>query len=76
VTSDRSDGAGSPQAAAGGHVPSPIDRRQGLCHACSHARIIRSDRGSSFLLCGLARTDARFLKYPPQPVVECAGFRR
>lgn len=46
-----------------------------LCHRCVHVRRIESDRGSVFLQCGLARTDLRFKKYPPQPVHRCAGFR-
>ena len=46
-----------------------------LCQRCVHVRRIESDRGSVFLQCGLARTDLRFKKYPPQPVHRCAGFR-
>jgi hypothetical protein len=32
-------------------------------------------RGSVFLLCKLSRTDKTFPKYPPVPVVKCAGFK-
>jgi len=46
----------------------------GLCAACAHARPIVSGRGSTFWLCGLSATDARFPKYPRLPVVRCAGF--
>ena len=48
----------------------------GLCGECSHARTIRSERGSVFVLCELARSDPRFPRYPPQPVVRCPGFER
>jgi hypothetical protein len=45
----------------------------GLCHACRHARVVRSERGSEFTLCRLSRTDPRFPKYPRLPVVACEG---
>ena len=48
----------------------------GLCSDCQHARIIRSDRGSIFYLCGLSATDARFPKYPRLPVLNCAGYTK
>ena len=46
----------------------------GLCARCTHALVIRNDRGSRFYLCRLSATDARFPKYPPLPVRLCAGF--
>jgi hypothetical protein len=46
----------------------------GLCVSCLHARRIHSAKGSTFLLCGRSATDARFPKYPPLPVVRCAGY--
>jgi hypothetical protein len=46
----------------------------GLCARCANAREITSARGSSFVLCGLSRTDGRFAKYPRLPVVACVGF--
>ena len=45
----------------------------GLCPGCAHVRVIESATGSRFLMCGLAKLDERFAKYPPQPVVRCAG---
>jgi len=36
--------------------------------------VITNDRGSRFLRCGLAASDPRYAKYPPQPVVRCPGF--
>jgi hypothetical protein len=47
----------------------------GLCGACAHARVIRSDRGSIFYLCQLSFEDPRFPKYPRLPVLECSGYR-
>jgi hypothetical protein len=37
-------------------------------------REIISPKGSRFLLCGLSKSDARFPKYPPQPLLRCAGY--
>ncbi|HTF90231.1 MAG TPA: hypothetical protein VK843_17580 [Planctomycetota bacterium] len=48
----------------------------GLCSECRHARTIRSDKGSVFVLCGKAKDDPRFPRYPPQPVARCTGFER
>lgn len=49
-------------------------RAAGLCPRCRAARRIESARGSVFLLCERSREDPRFPRYPPQPVVACAGF--
>jgi hypothetical protein len=46
----------------------------GLCANCEHARVIQSAKGSSFLLCELSQTDARFPKYPRLPVLTCSGY--
>jgi len=48
----------------------------GLCPGCRHVRVVRSGKGSIFLLCGLSHEDEAFAKYPPQPVVSCPGFAR
>lgn len=48
--------------------------RDSLCERCRHLREVISGKGSRFLLCGLSLTDRRLPKYPPQPVVECAGY--
>jgi hypothetical protein len=54
----------------------PIEmRRVGLCASCRHARRIVSQRGSQFWLCGRAATDPRYRKYPPLPVLGCAGHQ-
>jgi hypothetical protein len=47
--------------------------RVGLCADCRHARRIVSAKGSSFWLCERAAFDPRFKKYPPLPVLRCAG---
>ena len=50
--------------------------KAGLCDSCIHKKIIRSERGPEFLLCELSKTDPRFRKYPPLPVLVCDGYRR
>jgi hypothetical protein len=50
-------------------------RSAGLCSECVHAHVVRSGKGSTFLMCGLSKTDARFRKYPPLPVLRCDGFQ-
>ena len=47
-----------------------------LCLSCRFVREIVSGKGSRFLLCEKPLTDPRFAKYPPQPVVACAGYER
>jgi hypothetical protein len=39
-------------------------------------KAVTSERGSTFLLCRRSAEDARYPKYPPQPVVSCPGFER
>jgi hypothetical protein len=46
----------------------------GLCASCTHAQVITSSRQAVFHLCRLSFTDPRFRKYPPLPVVSCAGY--
>jgi hypothetical protein len=50
------------------------EKEVGLCATCRHVRVVRSDRGSEFYQCLLAATDPRFRKYPPLPVLQCAGY--
>jgi hypothetical protein len=47
----------------------------GLCAACDHVRVVKSGRGSVFAMCerGL-RKEPGYVKYPPLPVLRCAGF--
>jgi len=46
----------------------------GLCATCQHARVLISDRGSTFYRCGLSDTDPRFRRYPALPVMRCEGY--
>ncbi len=46
-----------------------------LCETCASMREVVTPRGSRFLLCQLSKTDPVFPKYPPQPVVRCAGYQ-
>lgn len=45
----------------------------GLCGTCRHLRLLASAR-SVFVRCGKAETDPAFPRYPPLPVVRCAGY--
>jgi len=49
-------------------------RRIGLCFDCLHSQRIQSERGSTFYRCKLSDSDPTFAKYPPLPVVSCAGY--
>ena len=51
-----------------------IPATAGLCARCVHARLVVSGRGSHFVLCERSRTDRRFPRYPPLPVMACVGF--
>ena len=42
-----------------------------LCHQCVHLRVIRSGRGSTFLLC----QEPSLPRYGPQPVRTCRGLK-
>ncbi len=47
-----------------------------LCETCRHVRIVTTPKGSRFVLCTRSKDDSRFPKYPPLPVVRCAGFEQ
>jgi len=47
---------------------------ESLCLTCAHCEEVVSSKGSRFLLCRKSFEDRRYPKYPPQPVVRCAGF--
>ncbi len=47
-----------------------------MCETCSKMCEVVTPKGSRFLLCTQSRTDPRFPKYPPQPVVGCEGYRK
>ena len=46
----------------------------GLCDRCAHVQLVTSAKGSTFYLCRLSVSDPRFPRYPPLPVLDCAGF--
>ena len=50
--------------------------RVGLCADCRHMRVIRSDKGSVFFLCGRSATQPEFPKYPRLPVLRCVGYEK
>ena len=66
--------AGIPAYGVPGVFTDVDDDRAGLCASCVHAQLVTSSRGSTFYLCRLSFTDPRFPRYPPLPVVTCAGY--
>lgn len=54
--------------------PPVPDHRVGLCSVCRHRRVVANRRGSRFYLCEKSKDDPRFPRYPPLPVLRCAGF--
>ena len=53
------------------------DATIGLCGRCCNARVQDSAKGSRsrFWRCALADENESYLRYPPLPVQQCAGFR-
>jgi hypothetical protein len=52
------------------NILSPI----GLCTTCRYIKIIKSAKGSIFVMCEGAKVDTRLRKYPVLPVFECVGY--
>jgi hypothetical protein len=52
--------------------PSPLPPA-GLCGGCAWAERVASRR-STFLRCRRAETDPAYPRYPPLPVLACAGL--
>ncbi len=54
----------------------PSIAHAGWCARCAEHRVVRSGRGSTFVMCerGL-RGEAGYVKYPPLPVLRCDGLR-
>lgn len=46
----------------------------GLCLTCRWKRAVLNRRGSVFFRCARADSDARFVRYPPLPVLSCPGY--
>lgn len=59
-------------------MPFPPNRKPlpSLCESCAWMREVKTPKGSRFLLCRKADEDARYAKYPPQPVITCDGFQK
>lgn len=53
-----------------------VEVKAGLCADCLHARSVKSDRGSTFILCELSARDPKFPKYPRIPVLSCEGYKK
>ncbi len=56
-------------------IPLPLLLQKSLCSRCVQRKIIRSGKGSVFLLCQLGVSNPKWPKYPPQPVQRCPNFR-
>ncbi|MSQ48265.1 MAG: hypothetical protein EXR78_07745 [Deltaproteobacteria bacterium] len=52
----------------------PANPHVGLCATCRHKREVVSGKGSRFLYCVRAETEAEYRKYPPLPVLHCPGY--
>lgn len=52
----------------------PLFIQQSICSRCVSKRVIRSGKGSVFLLCQLGIADPSWPKYPPQPIRSCPKF--
>lgn len=46
----------------------------GLCETCTHAQIVTSSKGSSFVLCRVSEVNPAFRRYPRLPVIACPGY--
>jgi hypothetical protein len=55
-------------------VSGTVDPAIGLCSGCQHCRIVKSER-SVFYMCRLSLTNPEYRKYPPLPVLRCAGYQ-
>lgn len=53
-------------------VVAPVNA--GLCDMCAHVQIVRSSKGSSFVLCRLSEVNPAFRRYPTLPVMACPGY--
>jgi hypothetical protein len=52
----------------------PASESVGLCLSCRWVRTVTNRRGSTFFRCGRADSDPSFPRYPPLPVLQCAGY--
>jgi hypothetical protein len=54
---------------------SRLSASPGLCATCVHLQVVASSR-SVFVRCGLSDQEEAFPRYPPLPVLRCAGYSR
>jgi hypothetical protein len=54
--------------------PLPVVLQQSICSLCVERKIVRSGKGSVFLLCQAGISNPSWPKYPPQPVQRCPKF--
>jgi hypothetical protein len=54
----------------------PAAEQIGLCSDCAHVRWVRSERGSTFVMCRRSAGDERYARYPRLPVRVCSGYER
>lgn len=54
----------------------PASPPTGLCDSCAHRKAVGNRRGSRFTLCLRSQADPRFPRYPPLPVLRCAGYEK
>jgi hypothetical protein len=50
--------------------------RFGLCDHCTHQKLVKSGRGSTFSMCRIGLSDPDWPKYPRMPVSACPRFER
>jgi uncharacterized cupin superfamily protein len=55
-------------------VVAKLGAHPGLCAGCAHRLLNETRRGTAYLRCGRASTDASLPRYPRLPVLECHGF--
>jgi len=46
-----------------------------MCDRCVHQQRVATSR-STYSLCLRSRADPRYAKYPPIPVIRCAGYQQ
>jgi hypothetical protein len=48
----------------------------GLCATCRYRHMVKSAKGSFFVMCNLSKADNKFQRYPPLPLLKCDGYRQ
>ena len=47
-----------------------------LCASCNYQRILKTASGNPIVMCRRSETDPAFAKFPPLPVLDCAGHEK